>query len=88
MEYIGDKKTLETFIRHFDRFFDGMNVRCTFEGVYKRKPDLGPYRLTANKDSVMKSIVYMYVYLETTQSAIHIREVTGQKQLHHFRLCS
>ena len=46
MEYFGDEETLETrrFIRHFDRFFDCMNVRCTSEGVYKRKPDLRPYR--------------------------------------------
>ena len=35
MEYFQDEKTLETreFIRHFDRFFDCMNVRCTSEAV-------------------------------------------------------
>ena len=46
MEYLGDEETLETrkFIRHFDHFFDCMNVRYTSKGVYKRKPDLRPYR--------------------------------------------
>ena len=46
LEYYGDDETSETrnFIGHFDRFFDCLNVRCTSESVYKRKPDLRPYR--------------------------------------------
>ena len=34
----------ERFVRKFDRFFDCMNVRNFKEAVYKRKPDLRPYR--------------------------------------------
>lgn len=34
----------ERFIRHMDRFFDCMNVRNFQEAIYKRKPDLRPYR--------------------------------------------
>ena len=78
MEYFGDEETLETrnFIRHFDRFFDCLNVRCTSEGVYKRKPDLRPYRDPSDPrlhvsgaciQGVMQSVGYMYMclYLET-----------------------
>ena len=34
----------ERFVRFFDKFFDCMNVRNFNEAVYKRKPDLRPYR--------------------------------------------
>ena len=34
----------------FDRFFDMMNTRCLEEGIYKRKPDLAPYKLTDAED--------------------------------------
>lgn len=34
----------ERFVRNFDRFFDCMNVRNFEEAIYKRKPDLRPYR--------------------------------------------
>ena len=34
----------ERFVRTFDKFFDLMNVRSLKEGVYKRKPNLKPYR--------------------------------------------
>ena len=45
LEYFGEDETTETkkFVKHFDRFFDCMNVRCTSEGRTKRKPDLRPY---------------------------------------------
>jgi hypothetical protein len=67
MEYFGDEETLETrkFIRHFDRFFDCMNVRCTSEGIHRRKPDLRPYRDPSDPRlsvSGILSIVYMYMY--------------------------
>ena len=43
--YFGDPSTKETeqFIRHFDRFFDFLNVRSVSEWEHKRKPDLKPY---------------------------------------------
>ena len=46
LNYYGDPDTTETreFVRNFDRFFDCLNVRCTQEGIQKRKPDLRPYR--------------------------------------------
>ena len=46
LDYYGDPDTTETrkFVRNFDRFFDCLNVRCTQEGIQKRKPDLRPYR--------------------------------------------
>ena len=31
-------------MRIFDRFFDMLNTRSMEESVYKRKPDLSPYR--------------------------------------------
>ena len=34
----------EHFARFFDRFFDCMNVRDFNSAVYKRKPDLRPYK--------------------------------------------
>lgn len=34
----------ERFVRIFDKFFDLMNVRSLKEGIYKRKPNLKPYR--------------------------------------------
>ena len=34
----------ERFVRMMDKFFDCMNVRDFNEAVYKRKPDLRPYR--------------------------------------------
>lgn len=34
----------ERFVRNFDRFFDCMNVRNFKEAIYRRKPDLTPYR--------------------------------------------
>ena len=42
LEYFDDEDAKETqeFVKHFDKFFDCMNVRCTTEG---RKPDLRPY---------------------------------------------
>lgn len=42
----GNEKLHETerFVRTFDRFFDCMNVRSFKECIYKRKPDLRPYR--------------------------------------------
>ena len=46
LEYYGEHDTSETqlFVKHFDRFFDCLNVRCTLEGMQRRKPDLRPYR--------------------------------------------
>jgi hypothetical protein len=46
MEYIGDVSTKETerFVRFFDRFFDMLNTRSMEESIYKRKPDLAPYK--------------------------------------------
>ena len=46
MEYYDDDDTIETrkFVRTFDRFFDMLNTRSLEEGIYKRKPDLLPYR--------------------------------------------
>ena len=69
MEYFQDETTSETreFIRHFDRFFDCMNVRCTSEAVYKRKPDLRPYRdpsdprFSVSEQCVLMNIAYMYI---------------------------
>lgn len=48
MEYMGDANTKETerFIRMFDRFFDMLNTRSMDESVYRRKPDLAPYRIS------------------------------------------
>ena len=37
-------------MRIFDCFFDMMNTRCLEEGIYKRKPDLAPYKLTDAED--------------------------------------
>ena len=34
----------EKFVRHFDKFFDCLNVRSLSECVHSRKPDLRPYR--------------------------------------------
>ena len=39
-----DTKETERFVRFFDRFFDMLNTRSVNESVYKRKPDLAPYR--------------------------------------------
>ena len=49
----------EHFVRMFDRFFDCMNVRSLKEGVYKRKPDLSPYR--ESSDPRLTVSVYSYV---------------------------
>lgn len=48
--YEGKPETKETerFVRHFDKFFDLMNVRSLKEGIYKRKPNLRPYRKTTD----------------------------------------
>ena len=40
---VGLRET-ERFVRNMDRFFDCMNVRDFNEAIYKRKPDLRPYR--------------------------------------------
>ncbi len=34
----------ECIVRNMDRFFDCMNVHNFKEAIYKRKPDLRPYR--------------------------------------------
>ncbi|CAC5403380.1 THAP9 [Mytilus coruscus] len=45
LEHFYDESVSETvcFIRHFNRFFDCLNVRSLFEGRNKRNPDLDPY---------------------------------------------
>lgn len=56
------------FIRNFDRFFDCLNVRSSKEAVYKRKPDLRPYRdpcdprLTVSVYAVAASTFYFSKY--------------------------
>lgn len=37
-------KETERFVRIFDRFFDMLNTRSMNESIFKRKPDLAPYR--------------------------------------------
>ena len=43
--YFGDPSTseTETFVRHFDRLFDCLNVRSLSEWKTKAKPDRKPY---------------------------------------------
>ena len=45
LAYFGDPRTEETekFIRHFDKFFDCLNVRSFSEWKPSRKPDRKPY---------------------------------------------
>lgn len=47
IEMLHGEHTSETvqFIRHMDRFFDCLNVRCLGEAEKKRKSDLKEYRL-------------------------------------------
>ena len=46
----------ERFIRTFDKFFDLMNVRSTKECIYKRKPDVRPYRKSTDPRLAVSSI--------------------------------
>ena len=45
LDYFGDPETKETeiLLRHFDRFFDCLNVRSMAEAGQKRKDYLKPY---------------------------------------------
>ena len=40
----GDTSETQKFVKHFDRFFDCLNVRSMNECIQRRKPDLRPYR--------------------------------------------
>ena len=62
MEYIGDVNTKETerFVRFFDRFFDMLNTRSMEESIYKRKPDLAPYR--TSEDTRLKVTRHRLLY--------------------------
>lgn len=44
-----DTTETERFVRKFDRFFDMLNTRCLEEGTKKIKPDLDPYRSSADE---------------------------------------
>ena len=52
----------ERFIRTFDHFFDCMNVRNFNEAIYRRKPDLRPYRSSddARLSVSVNNIIIMY----------------------------
>lgn len=65
-DYYGERDTTETqkFVRTFDRFFDMLNTRSLEEGIYKRKPDLLPYRTI--DDSRFE--VYNYVPVQNNVS--------------------
>lgn len=39
---LDETKETESFVKHFDKFFDCLNVRCISESVHSRKPDLRP----------------------------------------------
>ena len=45
LTYLNDDATTETrlFVRHFDKFFDCLNVTNVLEGVLKRKEDRVAY---------------------------------------------
>ena len=45
LDYFGDPETKETeiLLRHFDRFFDCLNVRSMAEAGQRGKDDLKPY---------------------------------------------
>ena len=51
----------ERFVRHFDRFFDCMNVRSFTEAIYKRKPDLRPYRTPDDSRLSVCFMLYLHV---------------------------
>ena len=65
LEYIGNRETKETeaFVRHFDRFFNCLNVRSIEEGYKKRKEDLQPY--TSPDDKRLKVITTLLQLLTT-----------------------
>lgn len=52
----------ETFIRNFDKFFDCMNARSMTECIYKRKPDLRPYRSTS--DHRLNVCVFFFFFFD------------------------
>jgi hypothetical protein len=57
MEYIGDVSTKET--ERFVRFLvDMLNTRSMEESIYKRKPDLAPYRTSEDTRLEVKKILY------------------------------
>ena len=55
-------KETERFIRIFDKFFDLMNVRSMKEGIYKRKPNLSPYRNDSHTEEHLK-VMYIVCIL-------------------------
>lgn len=57
-----NEETRETvrFIRTFDRFFDMLNTRSIEESIYKRKPDLAPYREPDDKRLKVMQLVIDY----------------------------
>ena len=58
LAYFGDPdtKATEEFVRHFDRFFDCLNVRNLSECKERRKKDLCPYR-DANDDRLLVKLL-------------------------------
>ena len=73
-EYFGEPDTKETqqFIRHFDYFFDCLNVCSPNEWYAKKKESLKPY--TAADDSRLQVIMHLvlclhvsYMFVRTTQ---------------------
>lgn len=67
IKYIGDDDHKETvqFVRIFYRFFDMLNTRSLEESIYKRKPDLEPYRTpTDSRLNVSILIIIMQLWCD------------------------
>lgn len=56
-------KETERFIRTFDKFFDLMNVRSIKECVYKRKPNLRPYRKSTDPRLAVSSNMHTCILI-------------------------
>ena len=61
-DYYGEHDIIETqkFVKTFDRFFDMLNTRSLEEGIYKKKPDLLPYRTTDDQRFEVCALIYQY----------------------------
>ena len=46
---IPDSRKIQKFLSYLDKFFDCLNGRHMKEGIYKRKPNLRPYRNADDK---------------------------------------
>ncbi|XP_070567945.1 uncharacterized protein [Ptychodera flava] len=80
----GHRATVE-FVRHFDKFFDCLNVRSMTEGFKKRKPNLLPYR-SPNDERLTWLETDFLNYLQNWDERVEAREHISKQNKNRMKL--